>query len=100
MHMALAEGAKSAACLVQHLPDGVAGLVDGGDDGVAQRGEAGHVIHDVERRKGVQPRSGLVQEQQRRLRYQRARNAKPTLLSACIICTQAQISMYMQILHC
>lgn len=68
MHMARAEdaeGAKTAACLVQHLPDGVAGLVYCGNDGVAQRGEAGHVVHDVEGRKGVQPRGGLVQEQQR-----------------------------------
>ena len=87
--MTLAEGAEAAACLVQHLPDGVAGLVDGGNDGVAQRCEAGHVVHDVERCKGVQPRGGLVQEQQRRLRDQRARNAQPALLSACSVSMRA-----------
>ena len=65
MHMTRVEGVRTAAYLVQHLPDGVAGLVDGGNDGVAQRGEAGHVVHDVESRKGVQSRGWLVQEQQR-----------------------------------
>ena len=90
MRVTQAEGEKTAACLVQHLPDGVAGLVDGGDDGVAQRGEAGHVVHDVEGRKGVQPCGGFIQEQQGRLLDQRACDAQPALLSACIVSMQAQ----------
>ena len=89
MRMALAHGAKTAVCLVQHLPDGVAGLVDGGNDGVAQCCEAGHVIHDVERCKGVQACGGLVQEQQRRLGYQRACDSQPAFFSAYMTRMQA-----------
>ena len=33
--------------LVYHIPDGGARLVQRGDDGVAQRGQARHVVHDV-----------------------------------------------------
>ncbi len=39
---------------MEHVPDGGARLVDAGDDGVAQRGQAAHVVHDVQRGKRVQ----------------------------------------------
>ena len=40
--------------LVEHVPDGGARLVHGRDDGVAQGRQPRHVLHDVQRRKGVQ----------------------------------------------
>lgn len=41
--------------LVEHVPDGCAGLVDGGAQGHAPCSQARQVPHDVEGRKGIQP---------------------------------------------
>ena len=45
---------KGRPDLVEHVPDGSARLMDGRDDGVPQRGQAAHVVHDVQRRKRIQ----------------------------------------------
>ena len=50
----LAQARRAAAHLVQQVPDGGARLVQRGDDSVAQRGQARHVVHDVQRRERVQ----------------------------------------------
>ena len=44
--------------LVELFPHRVPGLVDGGAQGHPPRRQAGEVLHDVERRKGVQPCTG------------------------------------------
>ena len=75
------------AHLVEHVPDGCAGLVDRGHDGVAHGCKARHVLHDIECGKGVQSSCRFVQEQQGRLSYQRTCYAQPPLLPSCISTT-------------
>lgn len=75
------------AHLVEHVPDGCAGLVDRGHNGVAHACKARHVLHDIECGKGVQTSCWLVQEQQGRLSYQRTCYAQLPLFPACISTT-------------
>lgn len=62
MCTAWAACSRAARYLVEHAPDGGARLVDGGHDGVADGGFAPQVLHHAQRRKGVQPGGGFVQE--------------------------------------
>ena len=50
---------------------------------MAHGGKAGHVLHDVQGRKGVQAGRGLIQKNQRRLGYQRTCYAQPPPLPSC-----------------
>ena len=87
--MYLVGGAKvEHAPLGQHMdlgeqvPDGRAGLVDGGYHNPLLCGQARHALHDYQRCVGVQAAGGLVQRDDARRTDAAARDAQPPLLPA------------------